>query len=322
MKKYLFPALLIISVILTGCTTITQTTYLQNVEITGPINPPPIKVIDGQKAGDITLSTSFSFNQTNKSNANTGTHTKVNSQGIYQIDTVKDGTSIWYAPSGNDTYDFEGKNLLWNLPEFSFTVNSAICISNHVDFSAGLNFVNQDHRSLIGGNAGFGFFTEKENSAFRLNVGILWQQLYYYATSAVITEYKPAFSSSKTEVYFYKDQDKTTSWNPYVSLTYNSTMKDFPLNFFLNLGFFGETIYDFKPTRPNEEFYPFGINFHSVDARGEGTASFFTYGGGIYLRLTDFAKFSAGVRFFNETQFDGSPNSFYALPIIQVDMNF
>lgn len=64
MKKIivLLFAWMTLCLVLAGCNTVTQTIYLQNVEVNGPVNQPPLHVTNDQKKDDVTLTADFNFN--------------------------------------------------------------------------------------------------------------------------------------------------------------------------------------------------------------------------------------------------------------------
>ena len=190
---------------------------------------------------------------------------------------------------------------------------------NHFALNLGLNYSVQDQNDFLGGNAGIGFFSESEGSAFRFDAGVMWQSLSYDASTVIITKETPLFGSSSTTIDFYKDWNKSTNWNPYASLTFNTTSKASPLNFFLNLGYFSQTLFDFEPSNPNPEYYPFGLTVIRNDQRGESTASFINLGTGVFINMTEKSKIILGVRFMKETQIEETSKSLFVLPVLQLD---
>ena len=322
MKKLsLLVAAIIINFV--GCTTINQTLYLQNIEVSGPMNNPPLNITADQKQGSFTFSTRFSVNDNKQLSGRIEKHTNVDVGGIYRIDTVFNGDgSRYYKESNKNFNEYKGKNLEWNLPNFLAAVNVDYAAGNHIALNLGLNYSVQNQSSYTGGNAGIGFFSEKEGSAFRLDAGVMWQSLSYEASTVMITEETPLFGSSSTTISFFKDRNKSTNWNPYVSLTFNTSSKDAPLNFFLNLGYFGQTLFNFEPSDPNPEYYPLGITVIRNDQRGESTASFLNLSSGIFINMTENSKIVLGVRLLKETQIEETSKSLFVLPVLQLDMNF
>ncbi len=305
-----------------GCTTVNQTLYLQNIEVTGPMNNPPLNITTGQKQGSFTISSRFSINDNKQISGRIEKHSYVDPQGIYRVDTIfnNDGTR-YYKESNLNSREFNGNNLKWNLPGFSAAVNMDYSAGDHIALNLGLNYSVQNQNDFLGGSAGLGFFTENEGSAFRFDAGIMWQSLSYEAFTVIITEKTPLFGSSSTTIDFFRDRNKSTNWNPYASLTFNTSSKAAPLNFFLNLGYFSQTLFDFEPSNPNPEFYPFGLTVIRNDQRGESTTSFLNLSTGVFINMTEKSRIILGVRLMKETQIEETSKSLFVLPVLQFDMN-
>ncbi|MFC2103665.1 hypothetical protein ACFLSS_04470, partial [Bacteroidota bacterium] len=90
MKRYLSSASMICAFLLvtfTACTT-TQTIYLQDIEVSGPILTTPIHITDSTKTPSITISPKFSFNTQKSVNGLVEGHTKINENGIFAVDSI------------------------------------------------------------------------------------------------------------------------------------------------------------------------------------------------------------------------------------------
>lgn len=321
MKKLLaLIALIFINFI--GCTTINQTIYLQNIEISGPMNNPPINITTDQKQGSFNVSTRFSINDNKQISGRIEKHSYVDPQGIYRVDTMfnNDG-SRYYKESNLNSREFNGNNLKWNLPSFSAAVNMDYAAGNHIAVNLGLHYSVLNQNDYLGGSAGIGIFSENEGSAFRFDAGVMWQSLSYVASTVVITKETPLFGSTTTSVDFFRDRDKSTNWNPYVSLTFNTSAKTSPLNFFVSLGYFSQTLFDFEPSDPNPEYYPLGLTVIRNDQRGESTTSFLNLSSGIFINMTEKSKIILGVKLMKETQIEETSKSLFILPVLQFDMN-
>ena len=306
---------------LQGCTTVNQTIYLQNVEVNGPIKAPPLNITNNKKNEQATISVGVSFNSAKNVQGVVGEHSMVNDAGFFQVDTVTVDGKRSYKDSGNNLYKFNGNNLQWNQPDFSMFVNSDFRLSNVFAFSFGLNYAVQNQSSLYGGNFGFGMFSETKTGAMRLDFGLNWQQTIYDATSVVITDISGGGSSSNT-VTFFEDADKRTSFTPYITLTYNSKFEDSPINFFINGGYFTQSLISYSPSTPSKTYYPFNITVITVDKRGEATAGFFNIMPGLYFRVTDNNRINLGLRILKETQIESSSKSLFVLPFFQYDISF
>ena len=322
MKKIivLLFAWMTLCLVLAGCNTVTQTIYLQNVEVNGPVNQPPLHVTNDQKKGDVTLTADFNFNTNKQVSGRIERHSPVNKFGFYQIDTISSTDSWRYSQATGNVYNYDGKNLEWNIPELSVNINADFCVSNHLALALGLNYSVQNQRDLLGGNAGLGIYSQQGNGAFRIDVGVLWQTMAYSASTVVITLDTPYRGSTDTTISFFQDNSTSRNFNPYIMFTYNSTFKESQVNFFFNLAYFSQTILDFEPSSPNPEFYPFGTTLIRSDQRGEATAVFVSGAAGVYIDLNDITRLSIGARVFHETQIEEASKSLYVMPVFQIDM--
>jgi hypothetical protein len=317
MKK-LIRGLFFSALCFTGCTSVTETIYLQDIKVAGPVNHPPLHITSGQKAGDVTISPRLSVNSANSIAGQIDGHTPVNARGIYQVDTIfNNDNTYFYVPSSANQYEDEGENLRWDMPDVSFGMDIDFALSEKIALSGGLNYAVYNQRDLYGGSVGLGFLSEKELYGFRLDAGISWQQMSYNAATVVVTEIRNG-SSEKIYVNFYRDRDKSSSITFFGSVTYNTKLTDFPVNFFVNAGYFGQSLFDFEPERADGEYNFF--NTTVVDARGEGTAAFLTITPGLYQDIADFGRIIFGVRMLKETQLESPDNSFFIVPVIQVDL--
>jgi len=318
MKRLLIPFLLIF--IVQGCTTIRQTIYLQNIELNGPVKAPPLNITNNKQNEQVTFSAGVSINSTKKVQGKVGNHSKVNSSGFFQADTISINGQRAYKDAGTNNYEFSGNNLQWNQPDFSLFLNSDLKLSEFFAFSIGFNYALQNQTSLIGGNLGFGNYNEFSSGAYRIDIGINFQQVLFDAASVVFTEISQNGSSTST-VSFFNDVDKKTTINPYFSITYNSKFKDSPINFFISAGYFSQTIINYTPSSVNRNYYPFGISVITVDARGEATSGFINFTPGFYLSVMDNIRIDFGIRILKETQIESLSKSFLVMPFLQYDIS-
>lgn len=305
MKKVLIVLIaLILSITLFSCTTIQQTIHLQDVEVNGPINPPPIKITKDKISGAITISPRLAVNNKNEILANIGNRI-----------------------SGNAVQDslFKDKknNLLWHLPELSFGFDIDFAISNHVSINGGLNFTSINQNKLLGGSLGLGFFKENNGSAVRFDAGILMQEIHYDAKTIVETTVTPAFGNSSSSIYYYHDINKNSDIDLYAMFTYNSILRDFPVNFFINVSYFSQTILSFEPRQTTDIRYLYFLSEKTTkDARGEASSSFLSFTPGVYLDFNESSRLVLGSRFMHDVGLDNPSRNFFFQPVIQLDVQF
>lgn len=321
--KFGFLSLLILSSLyVTGCTIIKQSVFLQDVNVDGPINQPPLHITSGQKKHSITFSPKIYVNTNKNYTGLTEGHTNVNSSGIFQIDTVVNsaGNKI-YRESVYNSYSYDGENLNWKIPDLSVGFQVDIALSDHFAVNGGINYAEINRKKMVNGSVGIGFFTEKKGSAVRFDFGLLFQNTYYKTSSVVITYLDPVFGSKSSEVAFYLDRNKSTSTDLYGSFTYNTVSKKSPVNFYLSLSYFGQTLMDYQPKTVNTALYPFSVSANESSS-GKVYASFLSLTPGIYRDISNWGRLSVGVGLLKELSIDNSSRSLFITPLVQLDMLF
>lgn len=316
-----------LTVILYGCKT-TQKLYLQDVEVIGPINQAPVHITDNTDTPSVTLSMRFSYNPQNEIKAATAGTPPVNSQGFFQVDTFynNDGTITYRKTPGVNIYQLEYQNLTWNFTTVTAGLDFDFKLTRSFALFGGVNYAGGNNKSTFGGTAGLGVFGGGSGLAFRLDAGLHIQSINYDAyTIAEITE-SSIFSSSEEYVIFYHDIDNSAHFDPFVNFTFNSTNRDWLINFFLNAGYSVQTLLNFDPKTVDYDWYFFPpFVYHTTttyDFRGETTAGFAHFTPGIYFNLAEKSRILLGVRFYFETQLKNATKQTFILPLIQVDFSF
>jgi hypothetical protein len=303
-----------------SCTTITDSLYVQDVDVKGPINQLPIK-ITGRDSSLFTISPRFFINSNKKFNGLIEGHTKVNSEGIFQVDTNINGNQTMYNISqGTNKFDFEGENLYWSIPDYMVGFDIDIALSKKIALSGGFSLSGKDNTNLYGYSVGLGFFSASNNVGVRFDGGLIWQKYTYDAASVIIREEHPDFNSSASEVIFFRDRGKSTNLNHYLSLTFNTIYDNLPVNFLLNVGYSGQSLIDYEPESPDDNYYLFDPYYRVEDMRGEGFAAFINVSPGIYANVNEWSRLVFAVRFYFEVDFEESTNSTFIIPMIQFDL--
>ena len=303
-----------------GCGNIEQTIYLQDVHVSGPINQPPLHLTVKSDSNKITLSPKIFINTANNLNGQVDGHSKVNSNGTYQMDTIFSGGVRKLRESGNNIYDFTGNNFHWAMPDAEVGIDFDIRLSKVIAFIGGLNYSIINQERLTGGSLGFGMFANQKNSGNRFDIGMMWQEMHYNASSVVVTTYQPVSGPSSQSVVFYKDKDKFTTYNFYGTWAYNSVNSVMPFDYYFGFGFYGQTVVNFKPTE-----FDMGTNWSGNivnDNRSEVTTSYLMFMIGIYENISENNRLSFGVRVLKEFQIKNLSESLYLFPAIQLDMVF
>jgi hypothetical protein len=305
-------------------TTITKI-YLQDVEVTGPINQSPIHLTDSSDTPSVTLSAKFSYNPEKEFKAKTDGTPKVNSQGIYQVDTTfyNDGTIKYTKTPGVNRFPYIGENLTWKLASFTAGLDFDFKLSRSFALFTGVNYAGVNNKSLWGGTFGLGVFGVKNGIAFRLDAGLHIQSITYDAyTIAEISE-TDFWGSTEEYVLFYHDIDESTHFNPFVNFTFNTAKKDWFINIFINAGYSAQSLLDFEPKTIDYDWFPlppFIFNTTTTyDYRGETTTGFIHFTPGVYFSIAEQSRIIFGARFFYETQLEAATKNLFIMPIVQVD---
>jgi hypothetical protein len=312
--------------LLYSCTTV-QTLYLQDVEVTGPINQSPVHITDSTETPSVTLSMRFSYNPEKESKAKTDGTPMVNSQGFYQVDTTYngDGTITYTKTRGVNRYPYPGQNLTWNFATVTVGLDFDFKLSRNFALFAGVNYAGGNNKTLWGGTGGIGVFGVKNGIAFRLDAGLQFQSMAYDAFTIAEVKETDFFGSTNEYVLFYHDIDKSTHFDPFANFTINSAKKDWIINIFLNAGYSIQSLLDFEPKTYDYLWYPlppfiFGETITS-DFRGETTAGFVHFTPGVYFNLSEQSRIVIGARFYYETQLNEASKNLFILPMMQVDFS-
>jgi len=199
-----------------SCTTTKQTLYLQEIEIQGPINQSPIHLTDSIETPSVIISPRFSVNTQKELNANTGGHSMVNSDGIFQVDTsfFNDGTVKYTEATGENVHQFEGQNLNWNVSTFTAGIDFDFVLTRNFALFGGVSYSSQKSGGVWGGTAGLGLFGYGKNVSFRFDAGVHIQTIKYDAYTVADIQTESIFGNTDEYIIFYHDIDKSTNFDP------------------------------------------------------------------------------------------------------------
>jgi hypothetical protein len=316
-------AIIVLS-IMTGCktthipTTTIRTLNLQQAEVTGPINQPPIHITDSIDAPSITITPRFSYNSQTDIRGEIGGHTLVNEEGIFQVDTFYNyGSFTLKETPGANIHRYSGKNFTWNVASVYAALDLDFRLSTNFGLFFGVNYSEQNKINTLGGTAGIGIFGASSNTAFRLDFGVNIQEIAYDIYSVLIVKTTPS-SGEDDYVIVGNRIGNSTHFDPFISLTYNTTFRDWFVNFFLNVGYSRQTLIDFKSESSSEKSRS-GDRYITRDFRGESIAGFFHFTPGIYFFVGESGRILFGARFFYQTMDDSTEPSKFILPMVQFD---
>lgn len=318
-------------ILITGCSKkeIVKTFYLQDVNVTGPVNLAPVHITDTSDVPSFTISPRFSYNTQKEILGTVEGHSQVNARGEFEYETIfndEDGTVTYREIPGTNIYDYEGRNLKWNISTLTAGFDIDMKLSQHFALFGGLNYSVQNNKSIWGYIAGLGFFSQKNGMGIRVDGGLHIQNIYYDAYTLV------SVTGGENYILFYHDKDKNSHLDPFVNITFNTAYKDWITNIFINAGFTAQTLADFEPEKPDADFYlpvppfllPVNINRSVIinDLRGESFASFVHFTPGIYFDVTEQSRVLFGSRFYFETQIENADKNLFIIPFLQVDFVF
>ena len=332
--KYYMATLILSGMIITGCsvgneTIKTTTIYLQEIEIDGPINQSPIHFTDSTETPSITFSPRFSYTTKNDVSGKVAGHTLVNEYGFFEVDTIfnPDGTINRYEEvSGANRFQYQDNNLFWSVPSVNAGLDIDIKLTRNLALFGGVNYSSENNKSLWGGNFGLGLFGVGKNYiAFRLDAGAHIQSIAYDAYTVESVEYTGS-SGADDYVIFYHDVDETSHFNPFINLTINSCSPNWIFNFFVNAGYSWQTLADFEPAEPDEDYYDdyYYFDFYReivYDLRGETTIGFFHFTPGLTFDFGEYTRLLVGTRFYFISQLNEASSSLFVMPMMQVDFS-
>ena len=315
---------IIVLFFLIGCTT-TQTLYVQNAEVRGPINQTTVHLTDSTETPSVTISPWFSYSTKKSMGGHIDGHSLVNEDGIFQVDTFYNGSEIIYRETpGANRYSFTGENFTWLISTVTAGLNFDLLLAKGFAISLGVNYSSQGSKTSWGGSGGLGLFSENKGIALRVDIGLHFQSIDYDVYTLANIKEEDIFGGSEEYVLFYHDIDNSMNIDPYMNLTINTAYQDWIVNLFLNVGYSVQTLLDFEPRDIDYEWFPLPYlipvnTIITTDYRGQTTAGFFNFTPGIYFYLGESNRILVGTRFYFETQLNNVTPTTFILPMIQFD---
>lgn len=325
--KLIYVSVILTWIFLPGCGAISppsslETLYLQEIEVTGPINQPPIHLTDNLEKYSISLTPSFSYLTKTNITGKIDGHSRVNYQGFFQVDTFYNNGIITFKQSPDtNKYIYDGENFFWDVSTFYAALDFDFRVFKNLALFAGINYSLQDKLSIWGGSVGFGLFTTDGKSALRLDVGLQIQEIAYSAQNVILVGADPPHQERNNDVYFINDVGKSIHSNPFLSISYNTTNRNWFVNFFLNAGYSLQTTVSFssEDSKITDET---GYIYRTKDMRGESISGFWNITPGLYFYIGESGRLLLGTRFFFETINKTSKPSNFILPMVQFDFRF
>jgi hypothetical protein len=230
-------------------------------------------------------------------------------------------TNIYASNPDDSIFTPAEHSLIWNIPEVNIGIDMDFPLSNNFSFTFGLNYSSDANYSSWGGNIGMSILGYKEGTAIRLDGGVQLHSMYYdvFSMVSVTTTTTYFWGDPEVERYigYYNDVNSSTHFDPYFSLTFNTALKDWPINFFINAGYVVQTLFSFEP---RNSYTHYGYVTHTVnDLRGETTIGFINFTPGIFVYTSDSIRVLFGTRFYFVQNINRADPKRFILPMIQID---
>jgi len=234
------PVFFLLSFLLHGC--VPRITNLQKVEVNTPPKRDSIRITENKKSSEVEIHTFFSFNEERTLKTKARGHTLVNSDGIYEVESVP-GETFFIERAGVNTQPFEGDNFFWYVPEMQFGFDLDFALTKGFGLTGGLSYASINERDFWSPNFGFAIFSELQTWTWRIDMNTKFHQSNF--TAEVIKTDDITLTGNETrEVLFLTLKDQDTHNDPTLAFTLNTRRQEWPLNIFLNYTFGRQTFYD------------------------------------------------------------------------------
>jgi hypothetical protein len=280
---YAVPA--VTALLWSGCA-IEQTVAVQNIDVTGPQSYPRIHITNDSV-------------KTARAVVHLSSNTKTALNGSFTNETTSTTASTAGTPSSGKIH--------WALPRFEGGFDFDLLLSQSVSLTLGAN----TSANLWGFNAGLGLHREDADAAVRLDLGFQWQSLSYDIDYVLTTKTTSPFGESEETQNFHK-RASASHGDFYGSLTVNTKNQLGSLNFFLQLGYTHQTIFDI-----NTQVLVFP--FWGWSNKASLSSSYFVLTPGIYFDLSKSLRIVAGAKCSLDAGFDSSDPSFLVAPVLLFD---
>jgi|WetSurMetagenome_2_1015567.scaffolds.fasta_scaffold298712_1 hypothetical protein len=290
MKKIVLPICVVyIFLVFSGCAI--KEAYLLRADIEGPASQIPIHTTKSLEKDNVNISL------------------RVSGSTLQQIDgNVSRRSRNIYTDSL-----FAGKNLGWDVSKFSLSLDTDFKMGKNFALFGGFDLSESSKDVIIGGNIGFGFVGGDSLNAIRFDAGLKYQTMlikgYYYAEA----EFLP-FNLDFNYIALVDKEDGY--FNPFFSLTYNSTHKDWFVNPFFQIGYVAQDLFNIEV---GGEAHLFVVN---ENITLKSTISILSFTPGVNLTLGENQNLLIGVRYFHLMSNGDLENNSMFLPFMQIGFRF
>jgi hypothetical protein len=290
MKKIVLPICFVyIFILFNGCSI--KEAYLLRADIDGPASQIPIHLAKSVENDKVSLSLRVSGNTLQHIDGNVSRRNR----NIY--------TDSLYA----------GKNLGWDVSKFTFNFDADFKLGKNFALFGGFDLSEGFKDVIIGGNIGLGFVGGDSLNAIRFDAGLKYQTMrvkgFYYAEAELLPfnlDFNYIALVDKEDGYF----------NPFFSLTYNSTHKDWFVNPVFQIGYVSQDLFNIEVGRESNLFL---VN---EDITLKSTISILSLTPGVNIALGENQNLLIGVRYFHLMSVDDLEKTSMFLPFAQIDFRF
>ncbi|MDP2301386.1 MAG: hypothetical protein Q8N03_03040 [Ignavibacteria bacterium] len=303
----------IIALLLNSCSTstITETLYLGNSDVSSPITPPPVHSGFKSGEGDLIITPMIQYNEKRSVGFRTSNP--------YNKSLLLSDSSIM---SVNE------KNFQWNFPQYQFGVDVDAALTKSFAFFIGGYYSSLKEFQLLNWNLGFGFYSQKPTGGVRFDFGILFQK-YFFDTETIIHSKEVDRNGKivREDFLYFRDRASKTNYSFFSLLTVHSANKDDLINYGFSFGYFTQELLDFKPGVTNStlrevSFNSLFENKYKTDLRPESTPGFIILSPMLSLKVYENIRLVLTVKAIKEIRMEQTFDDWLVLPTMQLDFNF
>ena len=315
----------LVSAFIAGGCTVTQTAFVQDIEVTGTIHMPPVRVAAHPRAGQFQITGGFAQASNVDYQAEVPGHTKVDSRGIYQVDTIATGPNAYvlHETPGVNRYPFRGQNFRWDPTPMTMWMDFQLMASNVVALTGGFAMGSSKGKSFWDWRVGLGFVGNGEDVGVRLDAGIQTGELQYTASTVVTTRVEGPFTPAQESVVIFRDEGRNTFVDFYGSLSFNTKFRFMPVQFLLNAAITQHTLYDYSPHTLDPLLAAMFLTIVDANvAATHNTSTFWILSPGVYFELNEQMRIVLGARYAQSADLDNPSHPGFWIPFGQVEIAF
>lgn len=319
---FLLAAILILS----GCSPYEQvedTIYLQNASVKTSLFQIPIFLND--ESSQFIIRPHLSLGKLNSAAGSVGEHTKVNSSGLYQVDTLSDG---YREPSGANSFNYKGSNFQIKNNDFTLGLDLDIFFSQKFGLSGGIGFSEVENVSFSNYRVGIALRDHSGITGIRFDAGVAWMETQNDIRSVIVRTTKEwGSSTTESHIIFTRDKDLQHNTAYYLNLGLTLRPPESPIGVFINLGYINQQLLDYEPYSYDEDYYqqiwfPWYNEgeYYQSDLRSEYNAGLLDLSGGVLFNFMPTMKLAAGVKYYTELSENLIPSTVYPFVSLQFGM--